>query len=448
MDNDKWIQDLRSRLEGYESEPPKDLWAGIHAGIQKGEAKPRKSAWDIWRLSGIAAAVLLLMGIGTVLWLERPTGFVIEDEVVAIGKTDGELTLARPTEETNVTSAREEVEKVKGESQSNKVANDSRIEQDAKIATAIQRSREEESKTPTEAEYVKVEPSLEPAFAESEQVETTSVHSESNDITHEGHTRAEKSQEISVPTEGSTLSPRTLMVQQPVRRDSRIALLGAGSPNSIRINSPEDGLLYGFRDSSLELHESRPVKRRSIDDVLTSGSVLLDHKQPLSLGLSVQQSLQDGWGIETGLIYHRLGTTFRKFRGDDRPLGRQSIEYIGVPLGITYDVWGSRGFLLYVAGGAEAALCIRRTLQIEDHGAFELYALGSDLSTPLDKLQWSLHAGVGMQYAITRKLALFLKPEVRYYINNKSDIETIYKTKPLNFDFTVGIRWNLSNIKF
>lgn len=55
-------------------------------------------------------------------------------------------------------------------------------------------------------------------------------------------------------------------------------------------------------------------------------------------------------------------------------------------------------------------------------------------------LQWSANASVGFQYNVIQNLALYAEPELNYYFNNGSDINTIYKDKPLNFGLKVGVR--------
>ena len=48
----------------------------------------------------------------------------------------------------------------------------------------------------------------------------------------------------------------------------------------------------------------------------------------------------------------------------------------------------------------------------------------------------------GAAYAFIPQLELYAEPSMAYYINNKSDIPDLWKDKPLNFIFQVGLRTN------
>ena len=62
-----------------------------------------------------------------------------------------------------------------------------------------------------------------------------------------------------------------------------------------------------------------------------------------------------------------------------------------------------------------------------------------------DKLQWSINANLGVQYNISNLLGIYLEPGVGYYFDDGSDVLTIYKEKKCNFDFQLGVRFNLNN---
>ena len=60
----------------------------------------------------------------------------------------------------------------------------------------------------------------------------------------------------------------------------------------------------------------------------------------------------------------------------------------------------------------------------------------------IKKPQWSLQLRAGAAYAFIPQLELYAEPSMAYYINNKSDIPDLWKDKPLNFIFQVGLRTN------
>lgn len=63
----------------------------------------------------------------------------------------------------------------------------------------------------------------------------------------------------------------------------------------------------------------------------------------------------------------------------------------------------------------------------------------------INRLQWSLNSSIGIEYNLFSKIGLYAEPGVIYYFKNGSGIETIYKEKPMNINFRVGLRFSLGD---
>ena len=63
-------------------------------------------------------------------------------------------------------------------------------------------------------------------------------------------------------------------------------------------------------------------------------------------------------------------------------------------------------------------------------------------SEPVRKLQFSVGAGVGVEFRLSGKLGLYLDPGVRYYFPN-SQPKSIRTDKPFMFNFDAGLRFSL-----
>ena len=55
--------------------------------------------------------------------------------------------------------------------------------------------------------------------------------------------------------------------------------------------------------------------------------------------------------------------------------------------------------------------------------------------------QLSANIGAGVQYDLASGIGLYAEPGISYYFDDGSDIETIYKEKPLNFNLNLGVRF-------
>ena len=58
-------------------------------------------------------------------------------------------------------------------------------------------------------------------------------------------------------------------------------------------------------------------------------------------------------------------------------------------------------------------------------------------------LLWSLNVSAGLQAKLTKNFGLYIEPGVSYHFDDKSDVQTIYKERPLDFMLTFGARFSL-----
>ena len=55
--------------------------------------------------------------------------------------------------------------------------------------------------------------------------------------------------------------------------------------------------------------------------------------------------------------------------------------------------------------------------------------------------QWSVGAGLGLQYNLTPGIGLFAEPSLQYYIPTGTQIETSRTAHPFSFSLPLGIRF-------
>ena len=65
-------------------------------------------------------------------------------------------------------------------------------------------------------------------------------------------------------------------------------------------------------------------------------------------------------------------------------------------------------------------------------------------SLDISPLQWSVMAAVGAQVNIVKRFGIYIEPGMAYYFDDGSDVETIRKQHPFNFNLQFGLRFSLS----
>ena len=168
----------------------------------------------------------------------------------------------------------------------------------------------------------------------------------------------------------------------------------------------------------------------------------VEHRQPITMGLSVNYKLNDRWSLTSGLTYTILSSQLRSGSANYYYNSEQTLHNIGIPLNINYNIWNNKKLLFYLSGGGLAEKNVSGKLSTDYFvdGKFES-AKTDNIS--IDQLQWSINTSVGEQYNLTKRIGLYVEPGASYHFKNSSEIETIYKEKPLNMSLRFGISYSL-----
>lgn len=157
------------------------------------------------------------------------------------------------------------------------------------------------------------------------------------------------------------------------------------------------------------------------------------HHQPISVGMQVGFHLLPKLKLSTGLVYTKVSSDFISGVYDTRTVSTQDLHYIGIPLNLSYFVWEYKGLHTYVTAGGEGAVNIKNHTETD----------GEVKESKRDKMQWSTNASVGIQYDFIPQLGVYVEPGMKYYFDNGSQIENIFKDKKLNFNIQFGLRFNV-----
>ena len=158
------------------------------------------------------------------------------------------------------------------------------------------------------------------------------------------------------------------------------------------------------------------------------------HHAPVSVGMQIAFGVAPRLLLSTGVVYTRTSSDFYPYAPNNDYNVHQVLHYVGIPVGLNYELWRSGGFHAYVMAGAEAAYNVKNDTD-EDGTKKE--------NTKRDRVQFSGKASLGAQYDISPSVGLYIEPGAKYYFDNGSDIENTFKDKKLNFNLQFGLRFNL-----
>lgn len=489
--NKQWQDDLRDRMELHEEPTPEGLWDNIEQLLHPANVPvmPPKRGIPLWaaRSAAVAAVALVLLIIGIrLLNNDRGELHVVEQNHVAkqnhrdqsVTDPPPAVTETSPAVNEPTPAVTEETTKIEliAETEPIPAVNDpslaiteptSKTVPVAKTAPPLLASATKKSKTIAEkASLIGEEPML--AIAEkASPVEEAKVlvteiplaetevlvvgdRSEGNldenqqqhavDDTRQPITGTNDATDFQRTTRGRNLRSskwQTDLYASNTSSGTTSTHSGYGSFVPYELN-PEEFVLASVEQSELpsDIRGSHEYQHVYTD---------IRHSQPVTLGVSVLYNLNERWSLTSGLTYTLLSSELYSGSKTDNHYhhSRQSLHYVGVPLNVNYTVWRNPKISTYVSGGGLVEKNLWGKLTTD-------FVIGDQIETRnrqdirVKPLQWSVNSAVGIQYQATRHIGLYAEPGVTYHFKNSSEVETIYKERPLNFNIRLGLRFSFN----
>lgn len=400
MKQEDWTGQMRRRLADRETPAPDDLWEKIEmrldATAPKPVLKPRYTIRRIAMWSASAAAVAaLLVAVGYQANVDTIEQLAANTPKTAAPNAEPRLVAASNSRSTdnaaphtraayNEVAATDDVEAIA-------TSNNQEAEERASVSLRKAESNQSASVARTEAHTPQYTVARAMYAGDGKAVEPTSRWS------------------IGAYTGGSMTDGNYANI--PVARCANASMLD----DAYTDNSSTDNNGY------------RPVGNAAL---LSRYNETKHHAQPVSYGLSFGYALNNRLTLTTGVVYTRAVTDFIRSSGNDNITETQRLHYIGVPLGVKYRVWGNRYIQTYATAGGQADFNVKATMT------------SGDVKTDVDcdNVQFSVNAAAGVQVDVVPHVGLYAEPGVKYYIDNKSAVATIFKDKPWAFNLQVGLR--------
>lgn len=454
MNND-WTDRLRDRMADYEMPVGDELWANIEQSLAQDEVFANKNVHSnhgvarsiVMRRFSIAASIAALLA-GSAYVYFHPWNEVAENEVAAIFDKGPKTFI----DKRKTTVPKDSQAAISDNSQKSISAND----QNAMSKDGLQtlsgggQTRNNILAQSNSVELVSSESAL--SLDLDTQSSARSVNEKSETVSS---SRSSRKVNSLITSEGDVMSSaqngrRTVLAQSSmdeelVRKDKhhrgglKLQLYGENGfiGKTSGGNSP---VLMSSMPSSDPVYYDKNIKIANFFDerymAMIPTSDLYEetkHHQPISVGMQVGFHLLPKLKLSTGLVYTKVSSDFISGVSDTRTVSTQDLHYIGIPLNLSYSVWEYKGLHTYVTAGGEGAVNIKNHTETD----------GEVKESKRDKMQWSTNASVGIQYDFIPQLGVYVEPGMKYYFDNGSQIENIFKDKKLNFNIQFGLRFNV-----
>lgn len=432
--SNQWPNNLRKRMETHQEPSPEGLWEDIERIMQQESSiaiPPKQNKILLWskRIGAIAAVILVILLIRNYLMIENSQKLQI---ITQKKQTPHE-------HKNNLSTDQENGSEFITGNRSNRVFSYAK----RNIAVSV----------PKESLYSKDESSLIAKVEEKEEhkaeSERENSHSESNieKKTYDSRPSSKKrNQDNKKAIDQNTYSPVIERKNKYTKWEASV--YGSNiSSNSAKKNEGygsfvSGGVLPEGTDEDLILGED-PQSDIFIQNKYREVYTDIKHRQPIIIGVSANYNIDDKWSLISGLTYTILSSQLRSGSDSYYYTSKQTLHNIGIPLNINYNVWKSKKVSIYLSAGGLVEKNVSGNLTTDYIIDDQLKSSQED-KISIDQLQWSINAAVGVQYNLSQKVGLYAEPGVSYYFKNGSEVETIYKEKPLNLSLRFGLRFSLN----
>ena len=394
--------EVRSMLEDAEVKPSHRVWRGISSRLDAASAAGSESpAWMRW--AGAALAFAAALGLGVFLVGTQPKEIPSSEDVALVAEVPGSLQDSQDFQ-TDATGLLAEAVPQQEEPRSREAS----LPGGAAVADNNNYGAIADNDS-AEAAIV-----AEPA----EEQEEAAAEKRASVSSRPGAAYNYSSEEDSAEEDGFALLEAEDARRGRSARRTALYLKGAvgGNDSDMRTSRPYAAMAPGNGTSG-------------ISELSTS-----TYGVPFTLGLGVRFYLVGGLSIGTGIDYSLLTRTFTgKYDGTAGNVSH-TLQYIGVPLGLYYDLLSFDKVKFYVYGLGEAEYCISNR--------YTLYASPNvSCSDKVEKLQYSVGAGLGLEFRLSRMLGLYIDPGLRYYFPCDQP-KSVRTDKPVSVNFDAGLRFN------
>lgn len=450
MSNKDWTSKLRDQMTDYQEPVKHDLWAGIAqslaqnqpvAGenggpenhpVKRVEKEPKTRVVTLKRWSAAAAAVALLGIGGSYVYLHQ------ED----VEQGNAQLASLASSEASSASSASSSSLSASSSSHSKQVP---LLAADNKSADSKSRQKAASSAASLlSSDYASVP--VQSAAPMNDEGETmVAVASDEAPLVASKYKSAESAQSQAEPNSSSSYHFSRNSEVAGVSMKLYAENLGAGMGN---VNSGSN-IANRYSDSGVMADPMPGVYpdpsvggSNDVDYLMAAAYKALQkspqgkakHHAPVSVGMQIAFGVAPRLSLSTGVVYTRTSSDFYPYAPNNDYNVHQVLHYVGIPVGLNYELWRSGGFHAYVMAGAEAAYNVKN--DTDEDGTRKQDA-------KRDRVQFSGKASLGAQYDISPNVGLYIEPGAKYYFDNGSDIENTFKDKKLNFNLQFGLRFNL-----
>lgn len=415
--NEDWLKIIKERVDNYESPVPKDLWSSIERDL------PKKSPVTLY-LKRIAAAIASIAAIAAIIITVR------------FANTNNPQKHLISSAKTNI------IDEAKKQSENKDIVIET---QEVKENLAQNITNEKQANIPVVSTYNPDSISDKPT--------TANIHSaivDNDKYANNGHNsrlKAIKEFNEAAKTTENHANGKDISLPAANNNDRRWSIAMAVNNGFGNRNSSVNGFAPINNAYAVNKYSSRPDRKMGHFNYVYSSVVAnnieeetkteIEYDVPLTYAAMFRYHFNNHWAIDAGIQFSYLGASWHSGSNNSYYSSTQKLVLIGIPVGASFTFVDSRFFTMYALAGASVDKCVTGNIKrFAQSGRKHANTGKRDL--PEHPWQFSLNAGLGLQFNATDHIGIFAEPKATRFFDTAKELNI--RKHSTEFQLLVGLR--------
>ena len=156
---------------------------------------------------------------------------------------------------------------------------------------------------------------------------------------------------------------------------------------------------------------------------------------PVNAGVQIQFPVGENMAVGVGVNYSMLKSKYDCLIDKVHYNVKQKLHYIGIPVNVYGLVVERNNFSFYVNAGVTLEKGIRAVYELNSYRDSQKYR------TNIEGVQFSINAGLGVEYKFSNAVGLYFEPNLVYYTNSEV-MYSIRTDQPFQVKADIGFRFH------
>lgn len=417
--NEDWLEKVKEQIDNYEAPISQNMWSRIESDL------PKKSPVILFLKRG-AAAIASIAAVAAIIVAVRFANNNPQNALISSAKTDILNEVKTQTENIDIIIESQEVK-----------------DNLAQNITTKTRKSNTTANNETATDTICSTPSIEAIT--SEEADTITDQYETTVNNH----KIRAISEIKEAAKTRNSAPTTRSISLPISnyKDRKWSISLAVNNGLGNRNTSANGFTPINNGYAVNKYTTRPDRKMRHFSYVYSSVVAknieketkteIEYEIPLTYAAMFRYHFNKHWAIDAGIQFSHLGASWHSGSSNSFYSSSQKLIFVGIPVGASFTFVDTRFFSMYAIAGGSFEKCAAGSInRFAQSGRKHAKTGKRDL--PEHPWQFSLNAGLGLQFNATKHIGIFAEPKATRFFDTANELNL--RKHDTEFQLLVGLR--------